>query len=498
MITYKALLLTILVAGAVTITGNAYAQSNTDRLKAIDGATEDILEAVTGIPELLGSLQDSITDLVETVTALSSDVTGLSSNMTTINSNMAGIYSEINDLSASSASSSLRIESAISTIEPTLLGIAAGVENNRSTLESLSSIMASMNANIESIESSLGAEEDDGGLARSIEFLTSTINRNELNVSDRLDRIEATLAGLSTKLDSPTQPTVSSGRLSPGSETYEVTSYTYQSQGDKRTVFGQDIYDLEFTFSCDKPVTIDTVSTDLTQRVSWIITDPTPDSRTNENYLEVDNRNLYNSRFAFSAGSYQVYNIPVEFNYESLLVGDALVFESQQYDSNSKIANADRTVSDGYTITVEYLGDRSTVCSFSGSGGSGGSGTTTGTLSNSQTLTLTPTVDTSTRILHPFEVEVTCDNDPVEITDIAATAVGDWNSGLTNFAKFELEIGSETVSIDFEDDGELGDYDYPISFSEDITISGELPGATEILILVSYNTVSDGSCEEST
>ena len=272
MITYKALLLTILVAGVVTITGNAYAQSNTDRLINIDEATEDILEAVGGIPELLGSIQDSITELMEAVTALSSDVTGLSSNMTGIHSNVAGIYSEINNLSASSAASSLRIESTISTIEPTLLGIAAGVENNRNTLESLSSIMASMNANIESIESSLGAEEDDGGLARSIEFLTSTINRNEISVSERLDKIEAALEGLSTK--PPTTQSTSIDNVSPGSEAYDVTSYTYQSQGDKKSVFGQDVYKLEFTFSCDKPVTIDTVSTDLTQRVSWIITDP--------------------------------------------------------------------------------------------------------------------------------------------------------------------------------------------------------------------------------
>lgn len=496
MIAYKALLLTILVAGAVTITGNAYAQSNTERLQNIDKATEDILEAVGGIPELLGSIQDSITGLVETIAGLSSDVTGLSSNVTAINSNVAGLYSEINDLSASSTSSSLRIESAISKIEPNLVAITAGVETNRSTLDSLSEIMVNMNEDLRKIEASL-VSEDDSGLAQNIEYLISTTNRNELNVSDRLDKIEATLAGLSAKLDAPTQPTVSSGRLSPGSATYEVTSYTYKNQGDKRTVFGQDIYDLEFTFSCDKPVTIDTVSTDLTQRVSWIITDPTPDSRTSENYLEVENRILYNSRFAFSASSYQVYNIPVEFNYESLLVGDTLIFESQQYDLNSKIANADKSASDGYTITVEYLGERSTSCSFSGSGGSS---TTPGSpLSNSQTLTLTPTVDTSTRILHPFSVDVTCDDDPVEITDIAATAVGDWNSGLTNFAKFDVTTESGTkTSISFEDDGELGDHDYPISFSEDITISGELPGATEILILVSYNTVSDGSCEEST
>ena len=496
MIAYKALLLTILVAGAVTITGNAYAQSNTERLQNIDKATEDILEAVTGIPELLGSIQDSITGLVETIAGLSSDVTGLSSNVTAINSNVAGLYSEINDLSASSTSSSLRIESAISKIEPNLVAITAGVETNRSTLDSLSGIMAGMSDNIADIKGSLDAK-DDGGLAQEIEYLTSTINRNELNVSERLDKIDAALAGLSAKLDSPTQLPVPGGRLSPGSETYEVTSYTYKDQGDKRTVFGQDIYDLEFTFSCDKPVTINTVSTDLTQRVSWIITDPTPDSRTNENYLEVENHILYNSRFTISSGSYQVYNIPKEFHYDPLVVGDTLVFKSQQYDINSKIADADKTASDGYIITVEYLGDRSTECSFSGSGGSS---TTPGSpLSNSQTLTLTPTVNTDKSILYPFSVDVTCDDDPVEITDIMATAVGDWNAGLTGFAKFDVTTESGTkTSISFDDDGELGDHDYPISFSEDITISGELPGATGILIEVSYNTVSDGSCEEST
>ena len=264
-------------------------------------------------------------------------------------------------------------------------------------------------------------------------------------------------------------------------------------------VFGQSIYNLDFTFSCDKPVSIDEVRTDLTNRVSWIITDSTPDSGTDANYLTVDGRELYHSSFAISSSSYQVYNRAVNFNYDSLLVGETLQFDSQQYDTASdKIADAERTANDGYTITVNYLGDRSTVCTFSSSGAPSTTASG-GVLSNSDTLTLTPTVDTSTAILYPFSVDVTCDDNPVEITDIAATAVGNWNSGLTGFAKFEVMMidSGTTVKIDFEDDGELGDYDYPISFSEDIRISGELPGATEILILVSYNTVSGGSCEVS-
>ena len=490
MIAYKALLLTILVVGAATITGNAYAQSNTERLQNIDAVTEDILEAVTGIPDLLGSMQDSLTELMEAVTNISSGITGLSSNMTTIRSEVSEIYSEIGDISTSSAG----IESAISNIEPTLSGIAGAVENNRNTLESLSSIMASMNTNIESIESSLEAEDDDGGLAQSIEFLTSTINRNELSVSDRLDRIESTLADLAASLESPAQPTVTESR--PGSASFEVTSYTYRSQGDERTVFNHSIYDLEFTFSCDKPVSIDEVRTDLTTRVSWIIPDTSPNSGTDKNYLTVDGRELYHSSFAFSPTQFQVYNRAVDFNYDSLLVGEALRFESQQYDQNDKIADADRNASDGYTITVDYLGDRTTVCTFSGSGSSSAT-TGSGVLTNSDTLTLTPEVDTSASILFPFSVDVTCDDNPVEITDIAATAVGGWNSGLTGFAKFEVTMidSDTTVRIAFEDDGELGSHDYPISFSEDIRISGELPGATEILILVSYNTVSGGSCE---
>ena len=164
---------------------------------------------MAGIPELLGSIQDSITELVETIAGLSSDVTGLSSNVTAINSNVAGLYSEINDLSASSTSSSLRIESAISKIEPNTGGHNGGAwRPNRSTLDSLSEIMVNMNEDIRKIEASL-VSEDDSGLAQNIEYLISTTNRNELNVSDRLDKIEATLAGLSAKLDAPTQPTVS-------------------------------------------------------------------------------------------------------------------------------------------------------------------------------------------------------------------------------------------------------------------------------------------------
>ena len=468
MTTYKTLLLAVMVAGAATIASEAHAQSNTDRLISINENTDSILDIVTAISNALGSIQES-------VDTLTSDLSGDLSTVT---------------------ESSARVESAISGFGPTLNSIVSGVQLNAATLNDLSNIMADMSTDIASIQASL-VDDGDGGLAQSIDVLTSTVNRNEITTSDRLDAIEAAINRLEAALDS-TPSSVSPTGLTRGSETYEVTTYTYKSQGEKRTISGTDVYELDLTFSCDGPVSIDEVSTNISNSVIWIITSALPTRATPENYLEVERQDLYNSRFETSPGLYQVYNRAVDFGLEQLSVGQTLDFESRQTERGSEISTSTRSAyQTGYTITVDYLGDRSTTCSFGGTGS-----LSTGALPESDSLLLNPAVSGPSS-LKRFSVDVTCDDDPVEITGMTATVVDGWSPGLVNFAKFDLtHLGSDrVVNIGFASDGTLMPYNYPIAFhSEDIQLSGTIASSGDdpvlLLIEIDYNTVADGSCEE--
>jgi hypothetical protein len=463
--TYSALLLAVMVAGAATITSEAHAQSNTERLVSIDGNTDTILAIVTAMSDTLTSMQTIINEL-----------TGLSDDISTV------------------TESSARVESAISDFRPNINSIMAGVQLNTATLNDLSNIMAGMSTDITSIQASL-VDGGDGGLAKSIDVLTSTVNRNEVTTSDRLAAIEAAISRLEAKLDS-TPSSVSPTKLTPGSETYEVTSYTYKSQGEKRTISGTDIYELDLTFSCDGPVNIDEVSTNISNSVTWIIPNSIPASTTPENYLKVEKQNLYHSRLLTSPGLYNVYNNPFNFGFEQLSVGQTLDFESRQTESGTRIDDSTRTAYHrGYTITVEYLGDRSTTCSFGDIGSPG-----TGSLPRSSSLLLAPEVGGAPTI-KTFSVDVTCDDDPVEITRMTATVVDGWSSNLSLFSEFELtHLGSDkVVDIGFASDGTLNSYNYPIAFhSEDIRVSGTIASSEDVTLLIEidYNTVTGGSCEE--
>lgn len=463
MTTYKTLLLAVMVAGAATIASEAHAQTNTQRLVDINENTDGILDIVTAISNALAPIQESVDTLA--------------SDLSTV------------------TESSARVESAISGFGPTLNSIVSGVQLNAATLNDLSNIMAGMSTDIASIQASL-VDDGDGGLAQSIDVLTSTVNRNEITTSDRLDAIEAAINRLEAALDSTPTP-VSPAGLTRGSETYDVTTYTYKSQGEKRTISGTEVYELDLTFSCDGPVSIDEVSTDISNSATWIITNSIPTRATPENYLKVEKQNLYNSRFETSPGLYQVYNRAFDFELEQLPVGQTLDFESRQTERGTQISDATRSAYHiGYTITVDYLGDRSTTCSFGGTGS-----TSTGSLPKSGSFFLTPEV-TGSSLLKTFSADITCDDDPAEITRMTATVARGWSTNLVNFSAFKLTHvdSNKDINIGFADDGTLKPHNYPIAFhSEDMRVSGTIASNDDdasLLIEVHYNTVSGGSCEE--
>lgn len=470
-------LLAILAAGTATYAVDAYAQTNSQRIADIHEETDGLADAVKGISDAITSLPESLQTSVDSLAA-----------------SVAPLSDQISTLTQSSA----RVESAIIEFGPVLANLAASVQQNSDTLADLSGIMASMNSDIASIKSAV-SDQGSSELTQSISALTTKVDNSEITISQRLDNIEAAIASLEAKMGSTTTTSIQPTGITRSTVTADISSYTYQ-QGAKRTSGGNDIYTISMSFSCTGPVSIDTVSTDLTTADRWILPTATPHSGTNENYLKVDGRELYNSKFESAPGIFHVYNRAVNYNLQALPTGSYLSFESQQYEHNNRIKDAASNANDGYTITVSYLGSSSTTCSFTGLG----SGSSPGPLSKSDTVTLTSTLPAGD-LFSSFSLGVTCGNDPVEITGFQMALTESWNTGLASFAEFKVTTATTgtVTNIGFDSAGTINTGSYPISFSgEDIRVDGKLPynsdSAAQVLLIMAYNTVENGECAQKT
>ena len=453
----------LLLLVAVGTAYDAYAQSNTERIQTIHTATSDIKAAVDGIVETLSPIADMVAKLDNILVST------------------AAINSDLSE-----------VKSSISGFNTALLAIQTTAESNRNQLNGLTSQILEMNSKIDSIHTVLGSGGS-SGIEQRLDLLKTTVDNNNLAISTRLQAIENSLSALGTQLEGPAQ--VPSSNLVRKTLNQEVTSYDYKVSGTKRTISGDTVYSLDMKFSCDGPVSIDSVSTDVRTPQPPIIPTNTPNSNTNENYLKVDNRDLYNSRFEISAGSYGVLNRDVEFNLRPLLVGSTLDFSSRQVEDGTRIADSTRssyTIS--YQITVGYLGSSSTTCTLD----TGRGGSSNPTLTHSDTLLLTINAD-ATGIVRQFNQVVSCNNDPVQITNIIGNAVGnDWDPNLASFAKFNLRFpndASSNVEIGFDSNGAISPTEYPISFSNsNMEISGSMPNVSQLLVQIQYSTISGGSC----
>ncbi len=454
----------LLLLVAVGTAYDAYAQTNSERIRTIESTTSDIKDAVDGIVETLSPIADMVAKLDNVLVST------------------AAINSDLSE-----------VKSTISGFNTALLAIQTTAESNRNQLNGLTSQILEMNSKIDSIQTVLGSGGS-SGIEQRLDLLKTTVDNNNLAISTRLQAIETSLGSLGTQLQEPAQ--VSSANLVRKVLNQDVNSYDYKVSGNKRTVSGDTVYFLDMTFSCDGPVSIDSVSTDVRTPQTPIIPTNSPNSSTKENYLKVDNRDLYNSRFEISSGSYSVFNHDAEFNLRHLLVGSTLDFSSRQVEDGTRIADSTRSsYSFEYQITVEYLGSQSVTCTLDT-----GRGTSSNpTLTNSDTLLLTITADTTSSIIKPFRQVISCNNDPVQITNIIGNAVGSgWSPDLASFASFDLQFpndASSNVSIGFDSDGAISPTEYPISFSNsNMEVRGSMPNVSQLLVQIQYSTVAGGSC----
>ena len=458
----------VLVTGATAVTGSAYAQSNTDLIASTNENTSAIKDTVDSIVDTLGEFSDTFKDMLAKLDSILASTTDITADLADVKSSISGF----NDTFAS---------------------IQAGTDANKNTLNGLTAQVLEMNEGINDIKSTFD-NPDDSALGKSLNQLRITIDDN----NQRLQSIEASLVDLESKINTqtqtPQQPPPTSITLVRNTITTDVSSYDYKAGGVKRTVSGETVYLLDMKFGCDGPVSIDTVETSVTTADTAIIPTSTPNSTASVNYLKVNNQDLYHSKFEVSANTFTALIKDAELNLQRITTGDTLDFSSRQVENNDAIANSTRDdYAFDYQITIEYLGDISTKCILD----KGGDGTGIN-LEKSDSVYVTVDID-SDSIIKKFSERISCGNNPVEITNIDGSIVGEgWDPSLASYAELKLAFPKDSNSdttIGFEADGTLSSATYPIAFANsDMIVSGNLPNVKQMLVEITYSTVSGGSC----
>ncbi|MYB30255.1 MAG: hypothetical protein F4Y18_04380, partial [Cenarchaeum sp. SB0663_bin_5] len=337
-----ALLLSIVVIAGTTTISDVFAQTNTEKLTTVVNTTDDTNSVVKMIQEALSSLMASIDALTGSVDQLSSDVS--SSN--------AEITSKLSDIEAAMAAGA---------------SLAIAIDNLANEIDAVKDAVEHVDEHIESMgdSSDLQATVDD--------LSTSTnarLNALEENMNQKLDALQTQLSSISENLGvvqetvapDPSATAIPSLMNEVQNNVIKASFYAKQfAATNNEGAIGTwpknaDAYGLEydFTFSCDKPVLVDTVTVEAAGPLDDVSapTDATDNSiDANDGYghpitaqqyydgtdatlldpattIKVNGRTLVDTNFEVSADNNVAYIQPANFELMHLNPGQPLNFKT--------------------------------------------------------------------------------------------------------------------------------------------------------------------------
>ncbi len=349
--TMIAVLLSLTAAAGLAAT-DAYAQSNSERIAAIDARTSDIEDTADDISDSVGSLATVMTAVQTALADLAAAIQSIAFSMSDVQASVDGMAGDIS-----------AINSKISDVDSAMAGIAAiddrmaGMEGQLATLQvSVNEIDAGGDAttarDLADINSRLAGM--DSRLA-GMDSRLATTNQHISEALARLSNIEAALQITNQKIDRPAviAPPPPTNALRDGETELNVNTHHYLRHGDATTDRGPHYYELDMAFSCNKNVFLDTVDLvpvlNIGDRLDHVgvssDNDPNDDGNTlpdagdgkpvaatNNNYVKVDGRDLYNNAFHTGANTFAELDVPLQFNNKLLRAGETLRFTSMLYD----------------------------------------------------------------------------------------------------------------------------------------------------------------------
>ncbi len=523
---FHALLLSLaVIAGAVTITTDAYAQTNTERLiTVVDNTNEansllsDILDAVTSgfanVLEMLGVIDTDLEAIHGDLEDIHGDLSAVDADLQDIHGDLTTIHSDIDALSSNLAGVG-QAASALSEVSQSLSTVTQGVQTNAASINAL-------DAKLDMIAASVGVVSNTTtSIQEAVETdsaTTATPTGNMLHSDDTEQAITvADFAGTVTKhptdhvyetsntfsctgdvfIDTMSVSTVNSvlesnadtaGATAKSTITvegfflYEATNVGVSPTIDHVEIIKTRDFDNRFLRAGDGIAIKGSTDQSRALGQSDSLVQP-PADRVSGDF------DLLNYNGTEPAATAYYFSIQ---DYVGLKTNKATIGPTFTQDGANASANATKTqlgTVELYTITVNWFAPSSdTTCSISSATGSAPG------LDNSATRLVSLTVDDDADepgALKPFdEAKLDCNGEDTEITSISIGAGG----FLTQYVELTLTAGSESAKVMFDgDESDAEKSELPFRFSgSDLTITGK--GINDLLLTISYDTVAKNTC----
>ena len=246
-----ALLLSMaVIAGAMTITTDAYAQTNTERLATVDARTAETHDLVTGLVESLGFLTGTVTDLHGLVTSVFESVTMVKDSVESTSMKVDALDSKISMVAGDIDANSAQLAELASSVSSDISDVSDAVAANGAAIRDLNdNVQTSINNAV-------------GDLSAKVDTNAAAITE----IQNALSGINAQLEEISTSVGVVQQnvdvPVVSDFPAPLVEEKTTEKNVVYLADFVKNTSKQDDDqkYSYEFAFSCEKDVVVQRVS----------------------------------------------------------------------------------------------------------------------------------------------------------------------------------------------------------------------------------------------
>ena len=322
---FHALLLSLaVIAGAMTITTDAHAQTNTERLATVEDNTNSIIAALSGISD---AIANGFAAVMEALGAIQADVDSIDSELGTVHNEVETLHSEVGSIADNVADTQAAVDglndqiddirmtvttaaAAIAASEqpdPAVAEILQGVEANRENIGALTNALTNINERLDMISNAVG-----------------TVNTTTSNIQDA---VATSADGTATALSELHSDTV----------TYDVPVSAFgDNKADAAT------YKADLALECESPVFLDTITTNnpsaheagtgagntASQKpFSPSDTGATADTVPAKVSVVANGMTVYDTRFQTGTSLPSVYSAGASFNLAELAAGKSLTIK---------------------------------------------------------------------------------------------------------------------------------------------------------------------------
>ena len=528
---FHALLLSLaVIAGAMTITTDAHAQTNTERLATVEDNTNSIIAALSGISDAIAA---GFAAVMEALGAIQTDVD-------TIHDEVETLHSEVDSFRDDVAATQTGLE-----------GIGDAVGNIDTKIDAV-------NSAITAAVTAMDAEpEADPQIAQILEGVTTnaaTINA----LADRLTAVDTMLEAISTKVGAvqETVATSADGTATALSELHSDTvTYAVPVSAFGANKADATTYKADLTLECESPVFLDTITTNNPSTyVAGTGADNTESQKpfspsaagdaaaTTPDKVSVvaNGMTVYDTRFQTGTALPSVYSAGASFDLAELAAGKSLTIKLSTDRTETFIGYDDSvTTDDGKQFNIKrYLNTDARAVINASETGTIAAGVNTTSLTKAEAgkvevfaltielyssaedakCTVTPPTGPSVDYAQTDQVVSFAITAPeTETRSIKTITDATFScSGATAITKVSLEGGLIADFATFVDLTLSADTEKSLSFKkvpdtavleailEDpleitsgmVTLSGKIPGSSA-LVSVTYDTVKDAKCSTS-